>query len=89
MPKYQLSKYFARGAGHVVRYRDSEILLFYWNGKENGAARYVAHVKRYTRERREYVSLAALLRAVEAEHAKENWTNLAGYDGPGAQSSRA
>lgn len=69
MNKLQMSKWFARGSGHVIRYRDSEILLFYWNGKEDRAARYVAHVKRYTREGREYASLAALLRAVEAEHA--------------------
>ncbi len=72
MSKYQLSKYFGNGSGHVVRYVDSEILLFYWNGREDGAARYVAHVKRYTRERREYKSLAALLRAVEAEHAESD-----------------
>lgn len=69
MSKYQMSKWFARGAGHVVRYTKSDSLLFQWNGKADGAARYVAHVKRYTREGREYTSLAALLRAVEAEHA--------------------
>ena|ERR1035437_2827897 len=74
--KYQLSKYFGGGRGHVVRYRDSEILLFYWSGKEDGAARYVAHVKRYTRERKEFASLAALLRSVEAEHEMPKLTEL-------------
>ena len=68
MAKYELSKYFARGAGHVIRYKNCESLLFYWNGKDDGAARYVPHVRRYSRNGTEHASLAALLRAVEAEH---------------------
>ena len=68
MAKYELSKYFARGAGHVIRFRNSETLLFYWHGKDDGAARYVPHVRRYSRNGIEHASLAALLRAVEAEH---------------------
>lgn len=69
MVKYALSKYFANGSGHVIRFKDSEALLFYWNGKDDGAARYVPHVKRYARNGVEYASLSALLRGVEAEHA--------------------
>lgn len=42
MSKYQLSKWFARGAGHVVRYQNSETLLFSWNGKADGARVYVS-----------------------------------------------
>ena len=68
MTKYSLSKWFAQGSGHVVRYHNSETLLFQWNGKSDGAARYVPHVKRYARNGNEYASLAALLRAVTAEH---------------------
>ena len=70
MAKYALSKWFARGSGHVVRFHDSETLLFYWNGRGDGAARYVPHVKRYTRGGAEHASLAALLRAVELEHVQ-------------------
>lgn len=69
MPKYQMSKYFDGGAGHVVRFRGSDTLLFQWHGKADGTARYVEHVKRYTRNGVEHASLAALLRSVEAEHA--------------------
>jgi hypothetical protein len=68
MAKYALSKYFGRGHGHVLRMHKSEVLLFSWNGRPDGSARYVEHVKRYTRNGNEYPSLAALLRAVEAEH---------------------
>ena len=64
-----LSKWFARGSGHVTRYTNSETLLFQWNGKPDGAARYVPHVKRYARNGIEYSTLAALLRGVTAEHA--------------------
>ena len=70
MSKYAVSKYFARGAGHVVRYPNSDVLLFNWHGRDDGAARYVEHVKRYTRGGVEFKSMAALLRAVENEHAK-------------------
>jgi hypothetical protein len=65
--KYAMSKYFARGSGHVVRFHDSDVLLFKWNGRDAGSARYVQHVKRYTRNGAEFASLAALLRAIEAE----------------------
>lgn len=68
MAKAAMSKYFAKGSGHVVRYKNSETLLFSWNGKPDGAARIVDHVKRYARNGQEYPSLAALLRGVEAEH---------------------
>lgn len=69
MAKYALSKYFAKGAGHVIRLHGSDTLLFYWNGKHDGSARYVEHVKRYTRNGKEHASLSALLRGIEAEHA--------------------
>lgn len=68
MTRYALSKYFDNGAGHVVRYSDSETLLFTFNGRPDGAARFIAHVKRYSRNGVEHKSLAALLRAVSAEH---------------------
>ncbi len=67
MQKYVMSKWFARGACHVARYRNSDVLLFSRHGKAFGSARYVEHVKRYVRNGVEYASLAALLRAVEAE----------------------
>jgi hypothetical protein len=67
--RHQLSKWFGKGSGHVVRYIGSDALLFQWHGKPDGSARYVEHVQRYTRNGVEYASLAALLRAVEAEHA--------------------
>lgn len=70
MAKYALSRYFARGAGHVIRFHNSDTLLFQWHGRADGHARYVEHVKRYTRNGQEHASLAALLRAIEAEHAK-------------------
>lgn len=70
--KYALSKYFAGGAGHIIRFHNSETLLVYRHGKADGFARYVPHVKRYTRNGVEHASLAALLRAIEAEHAKES-----------------
>jgi hypothetical protein len=66
--KYALSKYFGRGAGHVLRMKNSAILLFSWHGNPDGSARYVEHVNRYSRKGQEYPSLAALLRAVESEH---------------------
>ena len=68
MVKLQVSKYFAKGAGHVKRYPNSDCLLFYWNGRDDGVARHIEHVKRYARNGVEYASLAALLRSVEAEH---------------------
>lgn len=71
MAKYAMSKYFGAGSGHVIRFHNSEILLFRWNGRENGSARYVPHVKRYARNGVEFASLAALLRAVVDEHAGE------------------
>lgn len=70
MPKYAMSKYFAKGAGQVRRFHNSDALLFDWHGRADGAARYVEHVKRYARNGIEHPSLAALLRSVEAEHAK-------------------
>lgn len=69
MSKYALSKYFGRGAGHVIRFHDSDCLLFSWHGRNDGAARYIPHVKRYSRNGQEFPSLAALLRSVESEHA--------------------
>ena len=66
--KFQMSKYFANGSGHVVRIKDSDTLLFKWNGKDDGTARYIEHVKRYSRNGKEHASLAALLRSVEVEH---------------------
>lgn len=69
MARYALSKWFANGSGHVVRLHNSETLLFRWNGRNDGSARYIEHVRRYARDKREHASLAALLRAVEAEHA--------------------
>lgn len=66
-----LSKYFATGAGYAVRYADSETVLLMWNGRPDGSARYIEHVKRYARNGTEYASLAALLRGVEAEHSQE------------------
>lgn len=63
-----LSRWFANGSGHVTRYANSDTLLFTWNGKPDGAARYVPHVNRYTRNGVEFASLAALLRSVAAEH---------------------
>lgn len=68
MAKYALSKWFGRGSGHVTRYHNSDILLFRWNGKSDGSARYIEHVRRYSRNGVEHASLAALLRAVESEH---------------------
>lgn len=70
--KYAMSKWFANGAGHVVRFHNSDVLLFQWNGRPAGSARYVPHVKRYVRLQTEYPSLAALLRAVEAEMVAES-----------------
>ena len=70
MAHYAMSKYFDRGAGHVIRFHNSDNLLFSWHGRNDGAARYIPHVKRYARNGVEYKSLAALLRAVAAEHAK-------------------
>jgi hypothetical protein len=67
MAKYALSKSFARGAGRVIRFHDSDVLLFYWHGRSIGAARWVEHVRCYTRQGIEHPSLAALLRAVEQE----------------------
>ena len=63
-----ISKYFDNGAGRVVRLHNSDLLLFYWHGRNDGHARYVEHVKRYVRNGVEHKSLAALLRSVEAEH---------------------
>lgn len=62
------NRWFARGAGCVTRYAGAETLLFSWHGRPDGAARFVPHVNRYTRNGAEYNSLAALLRAIEAEH---------------------
>jgi len=69
MAKYAMSKYFGNGSGHVIRLNNSETLLFKWNGKSDGSARFIEHVKRYQRNGKEHASLAALLRSVEQEHA--------------------
>lgn len=63
-----MSKYFARGAGHAVRFHNSETLLFTWNGRADGSARCIPHVRRYARNGVEHASLAALLRSIEDEH---------------------
>lgn len=68
MSKYALSRWFGAGSGHVIRFHNSDILLLYWNGKADGSARYIPHVRRYARNGIEHKSLAALLRAVVAEH---------------------
>jgi hypothetical protein len=59
------SKWFAAGSGCFTRYDD--VLLFQWNGRADGSARYLPHVKHYSRNGLEFTSLAALLRWVEAE----------------------
>lgn len=69
MKRHAMSKNFGNGAGHVLRQHNSAVLLLSWRGKPDGSARYVEHVNCYVREGVEYPSLAALLRAVEAEHA--------------------
>lgn len=61
--------WFAGGAGCFTRYEGSDTLLFSWHGRPDGAARYITHVRRYSRNGIEYKSLAALLRAIDAEHA--------------------
>lgn len=69
--RYDLSKWFAAGHGHATRFKGSETLLIQWNGRADGTARYVPHVKRYTRNGAEFKSLAALFRGIEAEHAAD------------------
>lgn len=64
------SKWFAKGHGHARWYDGSDTVLLDWNGKPDGAARYIPHVRRYTRNGAEYPSLAALFRAIENEHAQ-------------------
>ncbi|TWB53798.1 hypothetical protein [Bradyrhizobium sacchari] len=71
MKPHAMSKYFGNGAGHVLRQHNSAELRFSWRGKPDGSARYVEPVNRYARNGVEYPSLAALLRAVEAEHAQK------------------
>ncbi|MCA1530886.1 hypothetical protein [Bradyrhizobium yuanmingense] len=71
MKRHAMSKYFGSGAGRVLRQHNSAVLLFSWRGKSDGSARYVERVNRYARNGVEYPSLAALLRAVEAEHAQK------------------
>ncbi|WP_439397259.1 hypothetical protein ACRQ5Q_09165 [Bradyrhizobium sp. PMVTL-01] len=71
MKRHAMSKNFGSGAGHVLRQHNSAVLLFSWRGKPDGSARYVERVNRYARNGVEYSSLAALLRAVEAEHAQK------------------
>ncbi|WFU26332.1 hypothetical protein QA649_09020 [Bradyrhizobium sp. CB1717] len=71
MKRHAMSKSFGNGAGHVLRRHNSAMLQFSWYGKPDGSARYVEHANRYARNGVEYSSLAALLRAVEAEHAQK------------------
>ncbi|MDA9505443.1 hypothetical protein XI09_12315 [Bradyrhizobium sp. CCBAU 11386] len=71
MKRHAMSKNFGSGAGHVLRQHNSAVLLFSWRGKPDGSACYVERVNRYARNGVEYPSLAALLRAVEAEHAQK------------------
>jgi hypothetical protein len=72
MAKYALSKWFARGHGHVVRLHGSDTLLFRWNGRSDGTARCLPDGRRHVRNNSEHPSLAALLRAIEAEHTDTN-----------------
>ncbi|UWU66220.1 hypothetical protein [Bradyrhizobium sp. NC92] len=69
MKRHAMSKYFGNGAGHVLRQHNSAVLLLSWHGKPDGSARYVVQFNCYVRNGVEYPSLAALLRAVETEHA--------------------
>ena len=64
------SKWFANGAGCLISHSDSDTMLVNWNGKDDGFARYIPHVRRYSRNGNEYASLAALLRGIEAEWAR-------------------
>lgn len=64
-------KYFANGAGCATKYDGSDVMLLDWNGRPDGSARYIPHVKMYARNGKEYRGMAALLRAVEAEHANQ------------------
>jgi len=71
MARYALSKYFARGAGHVVRLHGAEVLLFDWHGRRDGHAYIDKDDKGRATYRRGgvvYPSFAALLRGVEQEH---------------------
>jgi hypothetical protein len=68
MPAKRTNKWFGKGSGLMTRYSDGDAIMFYWNGKPDGAARFIPHVGRYSRRGLEYKSLAALLRAIEAEH---------------------
>lgn len=61
---------FAKGAGILESYSDSDTTIVKWNGKDDGSARYIPHVRRYSRNGNEYASLAALLRGIECEHQK-------------------
>ena len=62
------TKYFANGAGCAKRYKGSDVLLFWWHGRDDGTARYIPHVGMYARGALEFRSLAALLKHVAAEH---------------------
>lgn len=67
------SKYiFAKGAGILESCSDSDTLLVSWNGRDDGSARYIPHVRSYSRNGNEYASLAALLRGIESEHHDHN-----------------
>lgn len=66
------SKWFAKGAGCIKSYSNSDTLLVNWNGRDDGSARYIPHVRRYSRNGNEYASLAALLRGIECEHYDQN-----------------
>lgn len=68
MASRAINKWFAKGRGQVSSYPSIDALLFRWDGRPDGVARYIGHVKRYARNGKEYPSLSALLRAVEAEH---------------------
>lgn len=68
MSKYAMSRYFGNGSGHIILMHKSDCLLFYWNGKADGNAMRSNDKKEYFRNGVRHKSLAALLRAVEAEH---------------------
>ncbi len=69
--RHSLSKYFGRGAGHATRYHGSDVILVRWHGRADGHATAEPDGKSYSRAGVAYKSLAALLRGIEAEHARD------------------
>jgi hypothetical protein len=69
MPPHNIGKTFANGRGFVNKPKGSTTLHLSWDGQPAGEARYIPHVKRFSRLGKEYKSLAELLKHVEAEHS--------------------